>query len=67
MIDIEDILKLCLPFVLMFAVIFIYNTSAKEQEKKLEILKNTKDYQIYDECHLFDDKYYCYNLEEVKD
>lgn len=46
---------------ILFVVYFESNTELK---KELEIIKNTKDYQVYDKCYEFDEKYYCYNVVE---
>lgn len=64
MIDLGDILTLCFPFIVIISVISIYNILTNEQVRKIELIKNTNEYQVYDVCHSLDDKFYCYNLEK---
>lgn len=41
----------------------IYFTNLSDQQKKVEIIKQVKDYSTYDNCYYLDKKYYCYNNE----
>ena len=51
------IIGICAFFVLKF----LSNQCETESKKELELIRNTKDYQVYEKCYEFDEKYYCYN------
>lgn len=61
-IDYEDILKLVLflLIVLIFMCIIIGYFDNQLTIKK-NIIINTKDYVIYDNCKILDNKFYCWN------
>ena len=43
-------------------VIFLIGINYESKEKKeVELIKNTKDYTMYENCEILDNVYYCYN------
>lgn len=62
LIDYEEVLKFIF---VIFAILFSLITFIRYYDEQLtidkNIIKNTKDYVIYDNCHKFDTNFYCWN------
>ena len=62
--DFEDCIFIIIGIFAFFALKFISNENEIELQKELELIKNTKDYQVYEKCYEFDEQYYCYDVVE---
>lgn len=65
-IDYEESIKyFFILIVVIFFGCFIISYFDKELTRDKDIIENTKNYFIFDNCKKFDDKYYCW--EEIHD
>lgn len=65
-IDYEELIKyFFILIVVIFFECFIISYFDKELTRDKDIIENTKNYFIFDNCKKFDDKYYCW--EEIHD
>lgn len=64
-VDYEEMISglILILFVIFVMCLIIFNfDKALTQEK--QIIENTKEYTIFDNCKSFDNKYYCWNEKE---
>ena len=65
-IDYEELIKCFFILILViFFECFIISYFDKKLTRDKDIIENTKNYFIFDNCKKFDDKYYCW--EEIHD
>lgn len=63
--DYEELIQyLILMTLFTFIMCFIIFKFDKALTQEKEIIENTKDYKIFDNCKNFDNKYYCWNEKE---
>lgn len=60
----EMIYGLILIFFIIFVMCLIIFNFDKALTQEKQIIENTKEYTIFDNCKSFDNKYYCWNEEE---
>ena len=67
-IDYEDLIKLLLLIIFSILILrSICNYFDKKLIREKDIIENTKEYVIFSNCHVFDNKFYCWEEKNDKE
>lgn len=59
MFDFDDIIDIIFIILVFVCFLFLYFDISNSHKEKMEIIKNSENYIIYDKCYDIDSNYYC--------